>query len=146
VSFSVSTLDTAITDTLEPGAPTPLERLETMRRCKDAGLTVGVNCIPLLPFISDSDEKVERMVEAAKDHGADYIFIGGLTLFGSDPASSKMLYYKFLERKYPELRSEYEKLYRGYYGPSGKYLAALNRRAELICGKYKIRRSILGLG
>lgn len=146
VSVSISTLDTTISDTLEPGAPSPLERLETMKRCKEAGLTVGVNCIPLLPFISDSDEHVERMVEAAKDYGADYIFIGGLTLFGSDPASSKKLYDKFLERRYPALIPEYEKLYRGYYGPSKKYLAELNQRAERICAKYKIRRSILGLG
>ncbi len=144
VSFSLSSLDKTISDTLEPGAPGPVERLETMRKCREAGLTVGVNCIPLLPFISDSDQQMEQMVEAAKDHGADYIFIGGLTLFGSDPASSKVLYHKFLERKYPALIPEYEKLYNGFYGPARQYLAALDKRAERICAKYKIRRTILG--
>src|SRR5688500_13559038 len=37
ISFSVSTLDERIASTLEPGAPLPSIRLETMRKCKEAG-------------------------------------------------------------------------------------------------------------
>src|SRR5688572_762091 len=86
ISFSFSTLDEKIAATLEPGAPSPQGRLKTMQACKQAGLMVGLNCIPTLPFISDSEQQLEEMVSAAKDHGADYILIGGLTLFGDKPA------------------------------------------------------------
>jgi DNA repair photolyase len=143
ISFSLSTLDGNITTTLEPGAPLPIARLETMRKCKSGGLRVGVNCIPVLPFISDSDSELDRMVEAAKDYGADYVFIGGLTLFGSDPASSKALYFKFLERGFPELVQRYENLYGNFFSPHKRYLNDLNARADKICLKYKIKRTIL---
>jgi DNA repair photolyase len=103
VSFSLSTLDETIARQIEPGAPSPAERLKTLQACKQQGLMAGVNAIPLLPFISDTDEELERMVAAAKKHEADFIMAGGLTLFGNGPADSRPLYYRFLQRHYPGL-------------------------------------------
>ena len=40
--------------------------------------------MPLLPFITDTDEEMEKIVAAAKQYGANYILIAGLTLFGND--------------------------------------------------------------
>ena len=143
ISFSFSTLDPDIASTLEPGAPSPMARLETMKKCKEAGFLVGMNCIPTLPFISDTDEHLEQMVKAAKEYGADYILIGGLTLFGDQPADSKILYRKFLERKFPHLIPEYKKLYKIFFAPPASYLDNLSKRADVLCLKYNIRRSIL---
>lgn len=143
ISFSFSTLDSEIASTLEPGAPLPQARLATMRKMKDAGFLVGMNCIPTLPFISDTNEQLEQLVVAGKENGADYILMGGLTLFGSQPADSKTLYRKFLERKFPHLISDYKKLYRIYFAPNKEYIEDLNRRAERICAKHGVRRSIL---
>lgn len=145
ISFSFSTLDPQIAATLEPGAPPPQTRLETMKQCSEAGFLVGMNCIPALPFISDTDEQLEQMVKAAKDYGAGYILIGSLTLFGNGPADSKTLYRKFLERKYPELIPEYKKLYKIFYAPPQSYLKDLNERAERICNRHGMRRTILAL-
>ncbi|HYG03268.1 MAG TPA: radical SAM protein [Chryseosolibacter sp.] len=143
VSFSLSTLDSSIASTLEPGAPLPEDRLRIMQRCKEAGLMVGVNCIPTLPFITDSEAQLDQLVCAAKDHGADFIHIGGLTLFGNEANSSKVLYYKFLERKFPSLIPAYKNLYRIFFSPPQRYLDELHLKAERICSKYQIRRSIL---
>ena len=41
--------------------------------------------MPILPFISDSEEDIENMVVAAKDYGADYVMPAGLILFGDTP-------------------------------------------------------------
>jgi len=143
ISFSLSTLSDDISATLEPGAPLPMKRLQTMKLLKDAGFFVGVNCIPVLPFISDTEEQLDRLVCAAKDHDADYILIGGLTLFGNQPADSKVLYYKFLERKFPHLIPDYKRLYRIFFYPPKSYQQELERKADAICKKYNIRRSIL---
>lgn len=145
ISFSLSTLNGEIAQTLEPGAPTPLTRLETMKRCKEAGLMVGVNCMPMLPFISDSEDQLDELVSTAKAHGAEYAYIGGLTLFGAHPASSKVLYERFLERNYPDLLNQYRKLYGDYFSPSKAYLRLLNTRADALCSKHNIRRTILEL-
>ncbi|MCK4222169.1 MAG: hypothetical protein KAX25_04795 [Dehalococcoidia bacterium] len=34
---------------------------------------------------SDSEEQVEEMVVTARDYGADFVLVGGLTLFGKGP-------------------------------------------------------------
>jgi len=144
ISFSLSTLDEKLAATLEPGAPSPRVRLETMKKCKDAGFLVGINAIPSLPYISDSAGQLEEMVAKVKSYGADYILIGGLTLYGSGQADSKTLYYKFLERTFPGKIKDYQTLYRDFFMPSKTYLRQLDERAEGLCRKYDIPRKITG--
>ena len=143
ISFSISTLDKRVARILEPGAPTPLERLDTMKKCKEAGFFTGVCLIPVLPFISDSEEQLEETIKTAKEYGADFIFVGGLTLFGKGPADSKTLYYKFLEKYYPELVTRYKSLYRIFWAPSREYQKELEERAKKLCDKYGIRKGII---
>jgi DNA repair photolyase len=143
LSFSFSTLDAGIARTLEPGEPSPQQRLDIMRQCKEAGFLVGMNCIPTLPFISDTEEQLDLLVREGKAHGADYVLVGGLTLFGNAPADSKTLYRKFLGRRYPELIPEYRKLYRIFHSPAQEYLKALEERAARVCARYGVRRSIV---
>ena len=143
LSVSLSTLYEKISNTLEPGAIPPNERLELVTRLKEEGFLVGVNAIPLLPYISDTDEELEKIIEASKKAGADYILVGGLTLFGNGQADSKTLYLKFLERQYPELIPKYKELYRYGYSTQGDYQAKLKERTDRLCSKYKIRGSIV---
>jgi len=50
VSFSFSTLKEKIARIFEPGAPSPEERLETLKKMKKEGFMCGIAFIPLLPF------------------------------------------------------------------------------------------------
>ena len=143
ISFSFSTLDEKLAKLLEPGAPLPQQRLETLQRTKNADFLCGVNAIPLLPFISDTNEELEKIIAAAKQYGADYILVGGLTLFGSEERDSKQLYFRFLQDHYPHLLEKYEKMYGSVFYPSWQYQDDLKRRTELICKKYQIKTSIL---
>lgn len=143
LSVSVSTLDEKISNMLEPGAAPPLQRLELLRELKQQGFLAGVNAIPLLPFISDTEEELEKIIIAAKEHEADYILIGGLTLFGNGIADSKTLFYKFLERYDASLLPQYQQLYgENFYTPF-KFQDQLKEKANRLCKKYKIRNSIL---
>ena len=142
ISFSFSTLDEKLTKQLEPGAPSPQKRLETLKLCSDNSFLCGVNAMPLLPFISDTDEEMEKIVAAAKQHNANYILIAGLTLFGNDERDSKQLVFRFLRNYYPGLVEKYEKMYGSVYYPSWKYQEQLKKRADMLCEKYKIRNSI----
>lgn len=143
ISFSISTLDEKLAKTLEPGAPKPLERLEAMRKCKEEGLFVGVCFIPVLPYLSDSEERLDEAIKTAKEFGADFVFVGGLTLFGDGPADCKTLYYRFLEKRYPELLPKYRRLYGGFYTPSRLYRRELEERVKRLCKKYGIRNGIV---
>jgi DNA repair photolyase len=143
LSVSLSTLDEKISNMLEPGAAPPLRRLELIRQLKSEGFLAGVNAIPLLPFISDTEEQMEKIISTAKEHEADYILTGGLTLFGNEPADSKTLFYKFLDRYDPLLRPRYEQLYGENFYTSFSYQNELKMKAGRLCKKYSIRNSIL---
>src|SRR6185436_1103101 len=91
ISFSFSAIDEKLAKQIEPGAPSPQKRLETLKECSEAGFLCGVNAMPLLPFITDTDEEIEKLVAAAKQNGAHYILVAGLTLFGNDERDSKQL-------------------------------------------------------
>jgi len=139
--FLSPTLDEKLVKILEPGAPKPIERLETMQKCKEMFFT-GVSFIPVLPFLSDSYENLDEMIKTARDYGADYVFVGGLTLFGKGQADSKTLYYRFLEKHYPELLPKYKNLYKISFALPEEYQKELERKAIKICKKYGIKHRI----
>jgi len=143
ISFSISTLDEKLAKILEPGAPEPIERLETMKRCKEEGFLTGICFIPVLPFLSDSEEQLEKTIKTVKEYKADFVFVGGLTLFGNGPADCKTLYYKFLEKHYPELLPKYKSLYRIFFAPSKEYQREFEERTKRLCGKYGIKNRII---
>ena len=142
LSFSFSTLDENLAKQIEPGAPAPQKRLEALKECSEKNFLCGVNAMPLLPFLTDTDEELERIVAAAKQYGANYILIAGLTLFGNDERDSKQLVFKFLRNHYPHLIEKYEAMYGSVYYSSWQYQQQLKKRVDAICAKYKIRNSI----
>ena len=139
ISFSISTLDEKLARIFEPGAPPPLERLKAMKECKDNNFFVGLNFIPALPFLSDGEEQLEDMIKTAKVFGADYVFVGALTLFGA----GKKLYYKVLERHFPDLVPKYEKLFRIFSYPPKGYQAKLDALTREICKRYDMKIGIV---
>ncbi len=143
ILFSISTLDEELARIVEPGAPRPQERLETMKECKDNGFLTGVNFIPVLPYLSDSEEELDTMIITAKEYGADFVFVGGLTLFGDGPSDCKTLYYNFLEKHYPELVPQYKSLYRVFFYPNKEYSDKLTKTVKRLCTKHGMRNSIV---
>src|SRR6185436_13823830 len=61
-------LDENVARFMEPYAPTPSRRFETMRRIAQAGIDVSINVAPLIPGLNDRD--VVPLLEAAKAAGA----------------------------------------------------------------------------
>jgi len=145
LSVSISTMNEVITNMLEPGAIRPLERLKLLEELKSEGFLTGVNAIPILPYISDTDEELEKIVTSSKEHKADYILIGGLTLLGNGIADSKTLYYKFLEKYDQSLVTAYEHLYVDNFYTPRSYQNALAGKAKKLCAKHQIRTTIVEL-
>jgi DNA repair photolyase len=143
ISFSPSTLDEKLAKIFEPGAPSPNVRLETMKKCKEQGFLVGVDYIPVLPFLSDSDEQLDEMITTARDYGADFALVGALTLFGKGPADCKTLYYRVLEKYYPQLVPKYKSLFRVFPMPSKEYQSELEQKSVQLCQKHGVKHSII---
>lgn len=71
IMVSLTTLDADLGRTLEPRAAAPWRRLQTIRRLSEAGVPVGVNVAPIIPFVNEPE--IERLVDAAADAGAHAI-------------------------------------------------------------------------
>ncbi|MGF7117796.1 SPL family radical SAM protein [Methanobacterium oryzae] len=143
ISFSFSTPDEKLAKIFEPNAPKPKERLETMKKFKDHGFRTGVCFMPVLPFLSDSEKQIEKMIVLAKNYGSDSILTAGLTLFGDKPTDCKTVYYKTLEKHFPELLEKTKKLFGQNFYPNPKYQRKLTERANAICKKYEIKNRIV---
>lgn len=143
ISFSFSTLDKKISQIFEPLAPPPKQRLETLQKCHRAGFLTGANFIPILPFFSDSSEKLERMIKTAKKYQADFVLVGALTLFGNKPGTNRFLFYKTLRKHFPKFLPKYKKLFRVFSCPPKEYQQSLEKISKKLCQKYKIKCGIL---
>lgn len=68
VSISVTFWDEVTARAIEPYAPPPRRRVETIRRLSAAGIPVMVHVAPLIPGLSDRD--LVPILEACRDAGA----------------------------------------------------------------------------
>jgi DNA repair photolyase len=143
LSFSFSTVDHSLASIFEPGASTVEERLQTMQKLKEEGFVVGANLMPVLPFLSDSEEDLDKMVGKMKQHGAEFVLVAGLTLFGDKPSDCKVRYYNVLKTHFPEIIPETRKLFGNNFAPSQAYQHYLAKLSQKLARKHNIRTRIL---
>jgi DNA repair photolyase len=143
ITFSFSTIDPAIGKIFEPGATSPGLRLDALQKAIDAGFHSGVSLMPLLPYISDTDEHLDLMYSAFNSAGAKYIFPASLTLFGLGSSDSKTLVMRAIEKYYPELAEKYEKLFSYGFQPLPWYRNQLNKKTTALNSKFEIPDRII---
>src|SRR6202051_4393317 len=80
VNFTVTTTDAELARILEPRAPRPDLRLESLRKLREAGIGAGVICAPVLPGITDSPKQLEAVVRSAAEAKANYVYANPLFL------------------------------------------------------------------
>ena len=96
VHVSITTLDNALSAKLEPRAAAPHTRLKLVAALREAGVPVGVLVAPVIPAITD--EYLERILEAARDAGAQSAGYVLLRL----PHELKELWREWLQLHYPD--------------------------------------------
>jgi hypothetical protein len=72
-----------------------IRKIRNHEKCKEEGFLTGVCYASTLPFISDTEEELDRMIKTAKEYGAEYAFVGSLTLYGKGPADCRTLIISF---------------------------------------------------
>jgi DNA repair photolyase len=125
VSVTVTTMRRELARLTEPFAPRPDLRIKAVAELAQAGVAVGVIASPILPMITDSEENLIEVAEAAKAAGAGQFGAGVLFL---QPSAHKV-FLPFVARRFPQYLRKYEVSYR-----NGAYLlgAYPDRMAELV--------------
>ncbi len=134
VHVTVTTLDTELARKLEPRAPRPDLRLEAVRQLNLAGVYAGVNCMPVLPEITDRPRDLEALVKAASEAGAKYVSANPLFL---KPCSAAV-FLPFLEEHFPHLVQLYRTRYadraflpKGYGERLSQLMASFRRKYRI---------------
>jgi DNA repair photolyase len=138
VSITITTLDEDLAKLLEPNAPPPRKRLEAVKRLSKAGVATGVWISPIIPYITDSEENLRSIVEAAVENGA-MSFLGG-----SLDMRNIVGFHLFLEQHFPSLVRKYDKLYKTEeniytHYPAETYLYRLYKTFISICKQNKVK-------
>jgi DNA repair photolyase len=108
VAVSLVFSDERLRAIFEPGAPPVADRLALLRQCKEAGLSVGVLAMPLLPYLADTEENVRSLLSAFAEIGVDFVVPGSLTL---RPGRQKDGFLQVLGEHFPKELARYHKLY-----------------------------------
>ena len=113
VQITLTTWDDGLCRKLEPNVCGTKRRIEVLEAMRDRGIPTVVWMTPILPFINDTEENVQALLEVcgrAKVKGI-ISFGMGLTLREGD----REYYYAALDRHFPGLKERYIRTYGGAY-------------------------------
>lgn len=107
LAMTIAVHDDELQRSVEPGAPTTASRLETVRAIRDAGLPVSVFVMPVLPYLTDTRDHLERAMSAIAGAGATSVLYTALHL----RPGAREWFFLWLEREHPELVPRYRAMY-----------------------------------
>jgi DNA repair photolyase len=106
ISITITTSDDKLAKIIEPNAPLPSTRFEALRILSENNIYCGITLMPILPFINDSEEQIEDLINKATASGVKYIMpFFGLTL----REGSREYFYKQLDKSFAGMKEKYEK-------------------------------------
>lgn len=128
VQMTLTTWDEDLCRILEPNVSTTRQRVEALKRFRDAGIPTVVWLCPILPFLNDTPENLMGILEACADAGVKGIICFGMGLTLRD--GSREYFYANLDRHFPGLKERYIRTYGNAYelpSPRSRELYALFR-------------------
>lgn len=132
VHVTITTIDRELARQLEPRAPTPEARLRAVKRLTDAGIVVGVNCMPVLPGITDKPELLEALAHRVAESGAASLAACALRL----RATARRRYLPFIQQSFPDLAPRYRAAYASSIHVNERYREGLREYMRALCRKH----------
>lgn len=128
VQMTMTTYDESLCKIIEPNVSTTKERFETLMELKKAGIPTIVWLAPILPFINDTEENINGILDYCIEAEVKGIicFGMGVTLRDGD----REYFYHALDKHFPGLKSKYIHTYGNAYNvnsPNNNMLMSLFR-------------------
>ena len=140
VQMTLTTADESLCKIIEPNVSSTRERFEALLEFKKAGIPTMVWLSPILPFINDTEENINAILDYCieADVKGIIMFDMGVTLRDGD----REYFYQALDKNFPGLKAEYIKTYGNAYeigSPNRKNLMALfTSKCMKNCIMYKV--------
>ena len=134
IHISLITLRRDLARKLEPRSPTPEARVRALARLREAGIDAGINCMPVLPGITDNPTDLEALVKRVSEAGATYVGACALRL----RVTARKRYLPFIAQEFPHLEERYRNTYSRSFQASDNYRKGLANFWEKMCRKYHV--------
>jgi DNA repair photolyase len=103
----IGTQDDAVKSVFEPNSPPFESRFQAMQKLATRGIYTGTIFMPILPFIYDTEDHIEKVVKKTRESGGKYVLEGGLSLMNQ----CKTYFYRALSAYDSSLIAKYDELY-----------------------------------
>lgn len=104
LKFTITAADDLLSQKIEPGVCKSSKRLEAMKKLSDEGLFVGTLLMPIIPFVTDSEENIKNVIRLSYQYGAKFVFtIRGMTL----RENQREYFYEQLDKLFPRTKEKY---------------------------------------
>lgn len=113
VQMTLTTYDESLCRLIEPNVSTTRQRVEALKRFRDAGIPTIVWLCPILPFLNDTKENLQGILDYCMEAEVKGIinFGMGLTL----REGNREYFYAQLDRSFPGLKEQYIRTYGNAY-------------------------------
>ena len=136
VQMTLTTADDDLCRKIEPAVCPTSRRFEVLKACKEAGIPTVVWFSPLLPFINDTKENVEGIINYCVRAGVHAIIFFGFGL--SLREGNREYFYDALDKNFPGMKERYIQKYGYRYQVTSPYNHKLWLYLKELCERNKI--------
>ena len=136
LQMTLTVADDDLSRILEPNVCTTTRRYEVLKAFQRQGVPTVVWLTPILPFLTDTEENLRRILDACFDAG-----VRGIVSFGAGVTlrdGNREYFYRALDRHFPGLSDAYRKRYGSAYEASSPNAPALMRIFHDECEKHGV--------
>ena len=129
VQMTLTTWEESLCRILEPNVSTTAERFAALMKLTEAGIPTVVWLCPILPFLNDTAENINRLLDCCEQAG-----VRGIVQFGMGVTlrqGNREYFYRQLDRHFPGLKERYIRTYGNAYvleSPNSRDLLELLHR------------------
>jgi DNA repair photolyase len=135
IMVTITTTNDKLAKSIEPNVSSSSERFEIVRSFSEEGIDSGILFMPILPFITDTFENINRMVLLGHRANAKFIYPSfGMSLRDRQ----RTYYYEKVEKIFPGIKEKYIAKYGNDYWCMSPKQYELEREFKYYCDKYEI--------
>lgn len=140
VQMTLTTYNEDLCKILEPKVCTTKKRFEVLQIFKENGIPTVVWLSPLLPFINDTKENLEGILDYCVQAGVYGIMCFGMGMTLRE--GNREYFYAALDRHFPGIKEKYQRKYGHAYEIASSNSTELMKLFHDVCRKHNIKDNV----
>lgn len=108
IAATITTTNEVIREKIEPGGCSSLLRFQVLKELRKTNASIGLHTMPIIPYLTDSDENLEALCYYAQYSNVHYMLPGTLYLRGK----TRNIFLEFIKDDFSELYDKMKILYK----------------------------------